>query len=96
MPGAQPEECCSSRVTTKQMPRLDVLLLLGRVGGGPQTMQMVEARTCDSTHVRLHVEILCDTCHRDNCDTVSCVASHRDNCDTHYFAIQVTMTLCII
>jgi len=33
MPEAQPEERYSSRVATKRMPRLDVLLLPGRADG---------------------------------------------------------------
>jgi len=59
MPGVQPEERYSSRVATKQMPRLDVLLLAGRVGGeqpADDADGRSRLRTCDSTDVRLHVE----------------------------------------
>jgi len=54
-------ECYRSQVVTKQMPRLDVLLLPGWVSANSrQSMQMVEARTCYSTDVRFapHIKLI--------------------------------------
>ena len=53
MPGAQPEERYSSRVTTKQMPRLDVPLLPGRVVGE----QLADDADGRSTRI---IRLMCD------------------------------------